>query len=80
MKQKKMIALFMGLMMSFAGAGVLSACGDNAGTGSSSETSSPVDTGSDPIIIEYKVKFETLGGSAIAPQSVKNGAKATTLA
>ena len=76
MKQKKMIALLMGLMMSFASVGVLSACGGE-GTGNSSETSSPVDTGSDPIIIEYKVKFETLGGSTIAPQSVKNGAKAT---
>ena len=78
MRRKKIIALFMGLMIAFATTGTFLACNGNAGTGgSSSESSSSTDSGSDLNVIEYKITFNSLGGSFVESQNVKSGAKAT---
>ena len=75
MAKKKWIAFMMGLAFSCASASALSACGgsdSNTSTPSSSESS--VET---PVTVEYKVKFNSLGGSEVEAQTVGKGKKAT---
>ena len=74
MKKKRFITLLACLTMACASIGVASACSGGGDTSSGSDSGSNVET---PIEIEYKVKFETSGGSTVKTQDVKKGEKAT---
>ena len=76
MSKKKFITLMMCLAMACASMGVMSACdGDSASTESNSNADSALDE--TPSVVEFKVTFNSLGGSNVKAQFVKNGAKAT---
>ena len=76
MSKKKFITLMMCLAMAGASMGVMFACdGDSASTESNSNAGSASDE--TPSVLEFKVTFNSLGGSDVKAQFVKNGAKAT---
>ena len=81
MSKKKFITLMMCLAMAGASMGVMSACGGDSASEpiSSVESNSNADSASDetPSVVEFKVTFNSLGGSDVKAQFVKNGAKAT---
>ncbi len=84
MRNKKFITLMMCFLLSCASVGVMSACNKDkgkdstSGNGSSVGVSSPADSSSESSkVIEYKVTFNSNGGSNVENQLVKNGAKAT---
>ena len=81
MSKKKFITLMMCLAMAGASMGVMSACGGDSASDSiaSIESNSNADSASDetPSVVEFKVTFNSLGGSDVKAQFVKNGAKAT---
>ena len=81
MSKKKFITLMMCLAIAGASMGVMSACGGDSASESiaSIESNSNADSASDetPSVLEFKVTFNSLGGSDVKAQLVKNGAKAT---
>ena len=81
MSKKKFITLMMCLAMAGASMGVMSACGGDSASEpiASIESNSNADSASDetPSVVEFKVTFNSLGGSDVKAQFVKNGAKAT---
>ena len=70
MGKRKGILLTLCLMMTLASAGAIAAC-DIEQSSNSSPDSSVVT----PIDVDYKIKFETLGGTNVDWQSVKKGEK-----
>ena len=81
MSKKKFITLMMCLAMAGASMSVMSACGGVSASEpiASIESNSNADSASDetPRVVEFKVTFNSLGGSDVKAQFVKNGAKAT---
>ena len=75
MAKKKWIAFMMGLALSCASVSIMSACGGNESN--SSAPSSSESSMEAPVTIEYKVKFNSLGGSEVEAQTVEKGKKAT---
>ncbi|MBO5479804.1 MAG: InlB B-repeat-containing protein [Clostridia bacterium] len=76
MSKKKFITLMMCLAMACASMGVMSACdGDSVSIESNSNADSVLDE--TPSVVEFKVTFNSLGGSDVKAQFVKNGAKVT---
>ncbi len=72
MSKRKAIILTICLATAFTCAGMFSAC-DEKGSSPSDGSSATTQT---PIVTEYKVKFDTLGGPYIKAQFVKKGEKA----
>jgi uncharacterized repeat protein (TIGR02543 family) len=81
MSKKKFITLMMCLVMAGASMGVMSACGGDSASGPSASVEGSSNAGSTsdetPSVVEFKVTFNSLGGSDVKAQFVKNGAKAT---
>jgi hypothetical protein len=73
MGKKKIIKFVIGIAMTCAVASAVSACNFTGGSsGTNSSSSSSVQT---PASIEYKVTFDTMGGSSVKAQYIKKGEK-----
>ena len=80
MSKKKLITFMTCLIIACTCAGIASACGGSGDTSSASsslETSSSASSSDTPSVVEYKVTFNTIGGSDVKAQVVKNGEKAS---
>ena len=74
MGKKKIIGFVIGIAMSCAATSVVSACNFSGGSSeTNSSSSSSVQT---PVSIEYKVTFDSAGGSSVKAQYVTKGEKA----